>query len=179
MQKSDSRTGRGEKELPNRDRDREQEAAKRTSRGSGNATRSTMHTSRQSVTSTSGVLMVGPNFRVGKKIGCGNFGELRLVCSRAGTGSTEFQTCLAGTYEQEKGLHNSTVSRRTSGHKYIQKIKKRSWSNKKKNYKLKTEGIQSISHRSPAFSRSLAMDVFYMGADESSWFIIWHTDRRI
>jgi len=24
------------------------------------------------------VLMVGPNFRVGKKIGCGNFGELRL-----------------------------------------------------------------------------------------------------
>lgn len=78
MQKSDSRTGRGEKELPNRDRDREQEAAKRTSRGSGNATRSTMHTSRHSVTSTSGVLMVGPNFRVGKKIGCGNFGELRL-----------------------------------------------------------------------------------------------------
>ena len=26
----------------------------------------------------SGVLMVGPNFRVGKKIGSGNFGELRL-----------------------------------------------------------------------------------------------------
>jgi len=24
------------------------------------------------------VLMVGPNFRVGKKIGSGNFGELRL-----------------------------------------------------------------------------------------------------
>lgn len=24
------------------------------------------------------VLMVGPNFRVGKKIGCGNFGEIRL-----------------------------------------------------------------------------------------------------
>ena len=23
-------------------------------------------------------MMVGPNFRVGKKIGCGNFGELRL-----------------------------------------------------------------------------------------------------
>jgi len=22
--------------------------------------------------------MVGPNFRIGKKIGCGNFGELRL-----------------------------------------------------------------------------------------------------
>ena len=27
---------------------------------------------------SSSVLMVGPNFRVGKKIGCGNFGELRL-----------------------------------------------------------------------------------------------------
>ena len=26
----------------------------------------------------SNVLMVGPNFRVGRKIGCGNFGELRL-----------------------------------------------------------------------------------------------------
>ncbi|KAI6207715.1 Casein kinase I isoform gamma-1 family protein [Aphelenchoides besseyi] len=31
-----------------------------------------------SVSSQSGVLMVGPNFKVGKKIGCGNFGELRL-----------------------------------------------------------------------------------------------------
>jgi hypothetical protein len=27
---------------------------------------------------SSTVLMVGPNFKVGKKIGCGNFGELRL-----------------------------------------------------------------------------------------------------
>ena len=28
--------------------------------------------------------MVGPNFRVGKKIGCGNFGELRLgTCALA------------------------------------------------------------------------------------------------
>lgn len=36
------------------------------------------HASRHSVNSSSGVLMVGPNFRVGKKIGCGNFGELRL-----------------------------------------------------------------------------------------------------
>ncbi|TTP91400.1 Casein kinase I isoform gamma-2 [Bagarius yarrelli] len=35
------------------------------------------HTSR-STGGGSGVLMVGPNFRVGKKIGCGNFGELRL-----------------------------------------------------------------------------------------------------
>ncbi|KAK3610185.1 hypothetical protein CHS0354_038821 [Potamilus streckersoni] len=38
-----------------------------------------MHSSnRQGGSSSSGVLMVGPNFRVGKKIGCGNFGELRL-----------------------------------------------------------------------------------------------------
>ncbi|XP_032806826.1 casein kinase I-like isoform X1 [Petromyzon marinus] len=34
--------------------------------------------SRGSGAPSSGVLMVGPNFRVGKKIGCGNFGELRL-----------------------------------------------------------------------------------------------------
>jgi casein kinase 1 gamma len=27
---------------------------------------------------STGVLMVGPNYKVGKKIGCGNFGELRL-----------------------------------------------------------------------------------------------------
>ncbi|MEQ2311756.1 Casein kinase I isoform gamma-1 [Ameca splendens] len=37
------------------------------------------HSTRPSGSSgTSGVLMVGPNFRVGKKIGCGNFGELKL-----------------------------------------------------------------------------------------------------
>uniref|UniRef100_A0A8C2M9T4 non-specific serine/threonine protein kinase n=1 Tax=Cricetulus griseus TaxID=10029 RepID=A0A8C2M9T4_CRIGR len=37
------------------------------------------HCSRPSGTSaSSGGLMVGPNFRVGKKIGCGKFGELRL-----------------------------------------------------------------------------------------------------
>ncbi|XP_034948987.1 casein kinase I isoform X3 [Chelonus insularis] len=81
MQKRDSKEGRVEKELPRgneRERDREQEAAKRTSRGSGNATRSNMHSSRHSNTSASIVLMVGPNFKVGKKIGSGNFGELRL-----------------------------------------------------------------------------------------------------
>ncbi|XP_037897896.1 casein kinase I isoform X25 [Glossina fuscipes] len=37
-----------------------------------------MYAARQSVSTSTGVLMVGPNFRVGKKIGCGNFGELRL-----------------------------------------------------------------------------------------------------
>ncbi|XP_036164024.1 casein kinase I isoform X12 [Myotis myotis] len=36
------------------------------------------HNTRGPGSSSSGVLMVGPNFRVGKKIGCGNFGELRL-----------------------------------------------------------------------------------------------------
>lgn len=44
----------------------------------GGGTSSTMYSARHSVSSSSGVLMVGPNFRVGKKIGCGNFGELRL-----------------------------------------------------------------------------------------------------
>lgn len=61
-----------------RSSDREQETTKRISRGSGNATRFNAYSSRYSVTSSSNVLMVGPNFRVGKKIGSGNFGELRL-----------------------------------------------------------------------------------------------------
>ncbi|XP_022247111.1 casein kinase I-like isoform X2 [Limulus polyphemus] len=39
----------------------------------------TMHgQQKQNPSTNSGVLMVGPNFKVGKKIGCGNFGELRL-----------------------------------------------------------------------------------------------------
>lgn len=49
--------------------------------GTGGATSknsSGMYPARHSVNSSSGMLMVGPNFRVGKKIGCGNFGELRL-----------------------------------------------------------------------------------------------------
>ena len=37
-----------------------------------------VHSSSRQSSGNSGVLMVGPNFRVGKKIGCGNFGELRL-----------------------------------------------------------------------------------------------------
>ncbi|XP_055850115.1 casein kinase I isoform X13 [Episyrphus balteatus] len=48
-------------------------AGARTANSSGN-----MYSARHSVGSSTGVLMVGPNFRVGKKIGCGNFGELRL-----------------------------------------------------------------------------------------------------
>lgn len=51
-----------------------------------------MHASRHSVTS-SGMLMVGPNFRVGKKIGSGNFGELRLG-QYAGDGVVCRATCL-------------------------------------------------------------------------------------
>ncbi|XP_055514517.1 casein kinase I isoform X2 [Leucoraja erinacea] len=58
----DKRGGRGEAE-----------EAKRMSKSGGRGT----NCGRSSGTS-SGVLMVGPNFRVGKKIGCGNFGELRL-----------------------------------------------------------------------------------------------------
>ncbi|XP_043280451.1 casein kinase I isoform X3 [Venturia canescens] len=82
MQKRDGRENRADKELARGggggERDREQEATKRTPRGNNYAIRTNMHTSRHSVTSTSAVLMVGPNFRVGRKIGCGNFGELRL-----------------------------------------------------------------------------------------------------
>ena len=58
-----------------RDRRRNEEN-RRVSRPSRNSQAS----ARSSTLSSghSGVLMVGPNFRVGKKIGCGNFGELRL-----------------------------------------------------------------------------------------------------
>lgn len=56
---------------PSREKDEKQRTTKPM------AQRST-HCSRPSGSASSGVLMVGPNFRVGKKIGCGNFGELRL-----------------------------------------------------------------------------------------------------
>lgn len=68
------REGRG-REM---DKDLREEAAKRVSRTSTGGTRTNMHTSKHSVSSSSGLLMVGPNFKVGKKIGSGNFGELRL-----------------------------------------------------------------------------------------------------
>ncbi|NWI85203.1 KC1G1 kinase, partial [Pitta sordida] len=55
---------------PNRDKDERQ----RTTKGMPGRS----HGSRPGSSTSSGVLMVGPNFRVGKKIGCGNFGELRL-----------------------------------------------------------------------------------------------------
>ncbi|XP_076031768.1 casein kinase I gish isoform X2 [Oratosquilla oratoria] len=58
----------------------EQDPSRRVSRAStGNRTGSTMQPgTRTSSSSNSLELFVGPNFRVGKKIGCGNFGELRL-----------------------------------------------------------------------------------------------------
>jgi len=44
-----------------------------------NNTTNTNSTNRPASTTSGGTqLMVGPNYRVGKKIGCGNFGELRL-----------------------------------------------------------------------------------------------------
>ena len=65
-----------------RDRDRERtrggdSGAPRKGTGSSAGRPGAPHHGRTG-SSTSGVLMVGPNFRVGKKIGCGNFGELRL-----------------------------------------------------------------------------------------------------
>ena len=66
-----------------RDRDRDRARGNdyaggaRKGTGSAGARTGTSHHGR-SGSSGSGVLMVGPNFRVGKKIGCGNFGELRL-----------------------------------------------------------------------------------------------------
>uniref|UniRef100_A0A336LQP7 CSON001238 protein n=1 Tax=Culicoides sonorensis TaxID=179676 RepID=A0A336LQP7_CULSO len=53
-------------------------SAAATGAGAGTRNTNAMYSGRHSVSSSSGVLMVGPNFRVGKKIGCGNFGELRL-----------------------------------------------------------------------------------------------------
>lgn len=53
----------------------EAEEGKRMSKTGGSRTG---HGGGRGSGTNSGVLMVGPNFRVGKKIGCGNFGELRL-----------------------------------------------------------------------------------------------------
>ncbi|XP_065206840.1 casein kinase I isoform X3 [Planococcus citri] len=60
-----------------REETREDTPGKRLSKtGNASTTKTSMH--RHSISSNTGILMVGPNFRVGKKIGCGNFGELRL-----------------------------------------------------------------------------------------------------
>jgi len=54
------------------------EAKRRSASGSRAPSSRPTNTRESGGTSNAGVLMVGPNFRVGKKIGCGNFGELRL-----------------------------------------------------------------------------------------------------
>lgn len=59
---------------PNRDNEKQDD----TSRKKGGSGRGSMHSQRTGSSSNPGVLMVGPNYRVGKKIGCGNFGELRV-----------------------------------------------------------------------------------------------------
>lgn len=56
------------------------------------------HGSRSAGTN-SGVLMVGPNFRVGKKIGCGNFGELRLG-ERGFLFLSSLHLCAAGRLQE-------------------------------------------------------------------------------
>ena len=60
------------------ERGREKEREHRSSAPQSRKTGSSGSRSRSTTGSGSGVLMVGPNFRVGRKIGCGNFGELRL-----------------------------------------------------------------------------------------------------
>ena len=60
-----------------RDREKEREHH-RTSMPPSRKPGSSRQHGRSSSGSGSNVLMVGPNFRVGRKIGCGNFGELRL-----------------------------------------------------------------------------------------------------
>lgn len=57
---------------------RERESDRERDRKVSRPSRGSLHSPRNSSGSGSGVMMVGPNFRVGKKIGCGNFGELRL-----------------------------------------------------------------------------------------------------
>lgn len=61
---------------------------RRPSYQSGSSSRSS-----RDISSHSSVLMVGPNFRVGKKIGCGNFGELRLGKKSSLIGVNDVRTC--------------------------------------------------------------------------------------
>ncbi|KAF2348546.1 Protein kinase-like domain [Trinorchestia longiramus] len=76
MQKSDRPRGGG----GTGNKDDQDPNSRRVSRTSaGNRAGATMQPgSRTSSSSNSLELFVGPNYRVGKKIGCGNFGELRL-----------------------------------------------------------------------------------------------------
>jgi len=54
------------------------DAANRRVSQTSSRTRNNMASASRTTSGSSSVLMVGPNYRVGKKIGCGNFGELRL-----------------------------------------------------------------------------------------------------
>lgn len=63
---------------------RERESDRERDRKVSRPSRGSLHSPRNSSGSGSGVMMVGPNFRVGKKIGCGNFGELRLGMNLSG-----------------------------------------------------------------------------------------------
>lgn len=63
---------------------RERESDRERDRKASRPSRGSLHSPRNSSGSGSGVMMVGPNFRVGKKIGCGNFGELRLGTNLSG-----------------------------------------------------------------------------------------------
>lgn len=68
--------------MQKRDREKEQNGKddKRGGKSTGSRAMHSAVAGRHGLSSSanSSVLMVGPNFRVGKKIGCGNFGELRL-----------------------------------------------------------------------------------------------------
>lgn len=78
MQKRDSRDqGRGSA-LPKSGDRRDREGQDQFPKTANAHNKNFRPVSRHSATSTANLLMVGPNFRVGKKIGCGNFGELRL-----------------------------------------------------------------------------------------------------
>ncbi|XP_022213550.1 casein kinase I isoform X13 [Drosophila obscura] len=75
-----------------------------TALAGGKSSSNNMYSTRQSVSTTTGVLMVGPNFRVGKKIGCGNFGELRLgrrMCCFGGRGTAENSGAGKNLYNNE------------------------------------------------------------------------------
>ena len=74
--------------MQKREYEKSEEQTRRKSSG-----RSSM-SNRQGGSGNSGVLMVGPNFRVGKKIGCGNFGELRLGKFQAVCGQYVSRTIL-------------------------------------------------------------------------------------
>ncbi|ALC45899.1 gish, partial [Drosophila busckii] len=80
--------------------------ANATALASGKSTSNNMYSTRQSVSTTTGVLMVGPNFRVGKKIGCGNFGELRLGRRMCCFGGGSVGGCVSGS-EKGKNLYNN------------------------------------------------------------------------